>query len=217
MKPCATARSSASKTAHEKSERVLMFVEYALRLQREHHLVRRRDERVADHLERDGVDHVTFPVRAVGGAIGRAPAAQDRPNRPRRPCGGRRRRPPGSSSRTSRAAPPRCRRRGCRRFDETAPGAAAVEAVGRVRRPVGAHDQRRARRQAPPDSLDREPAAVLARRRPSRERGRSARSGSGTPTRPPRPGCSPRGSPGSVSPSLPSPRGVPPQVPTTSS
>ena len=30
--PCATDRSSASKNAHEKSERVLMFVEYALRL-----------------------------------------------------------------------------------------------------------------------------------------------------------------------------------------
>src|SRR5262245_14374791 len=30
-KPCATERSSASKNAHEKSERVLMFVEYALR------------------------------------------------------------------------------------------------------------------------------------------------------------------------------------------
>ena len=29
--PCATGRSSASKKAHEKSERVLMFVEYALR------------------------------------------------------------------------------------------------------------------------------------------------------------------------------------------
>ena len=31
MKPWATARSSASKKAHEKSARVLMFVEYALR------------------------------------------------------------------------------------------------------------------------------------------------------------------------------------------
>src|SRR3954453_3246010 len=30
-KPCATERSSASKNAHEKSERVLMLVEYALR------------------------------------------------------------------------------------------------------------------------------------------------------------------------------------------
>ena len=29
--PCATERSCASKNAHEKSERVLMFVEYALR------------------------------------------------------------------------------------------------------------------------------------------------------------------------------------------
>ena len=31
MNPCATARSSASKNAHEKSARVLMLVEYALR------------------------------------------------------------------------------------------------------------------------------------------------------------------------------------------
>ena len=33
-----------------------MFVEYALRRSASDHLVRRRDERVPDHLERDGID-----------------------------------------------------------------------------------------------------------------------------------------------------------------
>ena len=42
------------------------------------------------------------------------------------------------------------------------PGAAAREAVGRVLGPVGADDQRRARREAAPDALDREAAAVQA-------------------------------------------------------
>ena len=55
------------------------------------------------------------------------------------------------------------------------------------------------------------------RRRPSRGRARSARSGSATPSRRPRPGCSPRVAHGFESPSLPSLTGRPPHVPTTSS
>ena len=110
----------ASKKAHEKSARVLMFVEYALlrsastissvaatsALRITSNVTRRSR---AD-LRRSATSVVVLPVGEVGRVL-RGSRSPGRPSRRRPPCGARRRRPAGSSSRTSTAAPPRCRRR----------------------------------------------------------------------------------------------------------
>ena len=105
----------------------------------------------------------TFPSRRRARARRRVALAPDRPSRRRPPSGGGRRRPAAAPRRTSAAAARRSPSARTIRFDEAAPGRAAGEAVRAVHLPVGAHVERRVRRDAPPDALDREPAAEAAR------------------------------------------------------
>ena len=209
--PCATERSSASKKAHEKSERVLMFVEYALRrsastissvaatsaLRITSNVIGSKVSACHPYSSLAAFSDSTLPSRtssrdALRIALARvAPAAAA--------CGAmdvdvaRRR----SSSRTSRAAissvpsgrmqDVRRERAGLRR----PPARTAHARSGRSGRSATSRASGTARRARP------RARRGAGRRRRCRARARSARSRSGTPTRRPRPGCSPRGWPGS--------------------